>query len=618
MFRFGIGVATILVTFSMIAPAIDGAAAEPRDKKEKGSPAGRQAAPPRSSGPPPAVARPAAQAAPAFRHAPPPQRSAAPRAAPAFRHAPQRSAAPSSAPRMTAPPRLSVPRTVAPAQQRAPQIQRAQPRPQFQPRQQAVQPSQPRVSPQIRDAGRIQQPRQDVQQRIQQLQQQPGRARLSRDERRELRQLRREDRQQRSVEINRRRLEQLQQRATQGQLNRNQSRELRRLERADQSGRLGPRLQVREPSPQRARPARVTPQQVAQGRFASKFHSGKLERRAEHRASRLSARAAWRHKQFAHHVPWLGPIYWPYAYHDIFYYTFWPDAYDNGYWAYAYDFFFDSIFFPDGAPYVDYANLYRGPYGPATTGSVPTRTTPSVPGRVAQATREFCADQAKGIVAWPFEQIEAAIQPTSEQRNLIESLKAAAAKANAQFKEACPDTVPLTPPGRLQAMTMRLQATLDAVKTVRPALEAFYQSLSDEQKARFNELGPDFVKQRQGAAVQAAQGAQAECGGAKAALSGLAIDRIEDLVRPTDAQSAALDRLDDAIQKALDRLQAACPTAAALTPVGRLEAMQQRLEAMIAAANAVRPALDDFYAALDDEQKARFNRLDRETAPAGG
>ena len=42
--------------------------------------------------------------------------------------------------------------------------------------------------------------------------------------------------------------------------------------------------------------------------------------------------------------------------------------------------------------------------------------------------------------------------------------------------------------------------------------------------------------------------------------------------------------------------------------------MQQRIEAMIAAANTVRPALEEFYASLNDEQKAKLNRLGRETA----
>ncbi|MEJ2374354.1 MAG: Spy/CpxP family protein refolding chaperone [Pseudolabrys sp.] len=39
---------------------------------------------------------------------------------------------------------------------------------------------------------------------------------------------------------------------------------------------------------------------------------------------------------------------------------------------------------------------------------------------------------------------------------------------------------------------------------------------------------------------------------------------------------------------------------------------------MIDAANTVRPALDDFYASLSPEQKARFNRLGGELAKSGG
>ena len=45
-------------------------------------------------------------------------------------------------------------------------------------------------------------------------------------------------------------------------------------------------------------------------------------------------------------------------------------------------------------------------------------------------------------------------------------------------------------------MTGRLDATLEAVQTVRPALEKFYASLSDEQKERFNELGPEARRQQ--------------------------------------------------------------------------------------------------------------------------
>ena len=81
---------------------------------------------------------------------------------------------------------------------------------------------------------------------------------------------------------------------------------------------------------------------------------------AGRRAARLASRTAWQLGLLAPYVPWRGPVYWPYAYNDMFYYTFWPEAYDPGYWAYAYDDMFDGVFFPDGAPYAEYAA--EGPY----------------------------------------------------------------------------------------------------------------------------------------------------------------------------------------------------------------------------------------------------------------
>jgi hypothetical protein len=467
-------------------------------------------------------------------------------------------------------------------------------------------------------------------QRLQTLQSRRGH--LNRTERRELRQLRQQTTRQntrQAIQADPQRLQTLRQQAQQGRLNREQRRELRQLQRADRQQ----RLQARQPEQQRALRARqITRQQAAQGRFASAFHANardrrptRAERRAEWRRARLGAHWAWRHGHRARHVPWYGAVYWPYAYNDVFYYTFWPDAYDPGYWAYAYDDFFDGIFFPDGAPYVDYA--YGGPYqeGPtglaararATTGSAPN-TRRGIPGRLTQSTQQFCANQAEGITAWPFDRIAQAIEPTDRQKELLDDLKKAASEGAAQFKEACPTDVPMTPPGRLQAMTRRLQATLDTVKTVRPPLTALYESLNDEQKARFNEIGPKLPQRTRAAKQGETADQEAGCSGEKAGLSGLATERIEQAVQPNDQQYAALERLDEAMQKAVDDLQSACPNTHAQTPVGRLEVMQKRLEAMIEAANAVRPALEDFYASLSDEQKATFNRLGRNTAQSGG
>src|SRR5436190_6181166 len=84
------------------------------------------------------------------------------------------------------------------------------------------------------------------------------------------------------------------------------------------------------------------------------------------------------------------------------------------------------------------------------------------------------------------------VRPTAEQRDLLDQLKRASAQAADALKGSCSDNYALTPPARLQAMIDRVSATLEAVRIVRPALEAFYNSLSDEQQARFNALGPQL------------------------------------------------------------------------------------------------------------------------------
>jgi hypothetical protein len=480
------------------------------------------------------------------------------------------------------------------------------------------------------------------QQRLQQLQ---SRSRLTRTERRELNQLRRDERQnaQRNLtadpqktaattNANQQRIQELQ---SKGRLSRSERRELRGLQRDERRNAANPQQQnpqtavSNQQRQQRAARAQVTPQQVAQGRFASNLSPANQNRRANRRAARLASAVAWQLGVLAPYVPWRGPVYWPYAYNDLFYYTFWPDAYDPGYWAYAYDDFFDGVFFPDGAPYVEYTaeGPYDGAYARGTTGTAaPPRSysggASSAPGRVNQATRDFCAEQASGITAWPIDKIANAVRPNNEQKKLLDDLRQASQQAASEFKDACPDAVPLTPPGRLQAMTQRLQAMSDATGTVKPALEAFYNSLTDEQKARFNEIGPSLARsqrsQQRTAANSEQQEQAANCSSEKAGLSNLTVNRIEDLVQPTEAQEASLDRLDEALQKAVETLRNACPNTVAMTPVGRLEVMKQRLDAMIAAANTVRPALEDFYAALTDEQKAKFNRLGRQTAQSGG
>jgi LTXXQ motif family protein len=84
------------------------------------------------------------------------------------------------------------------------------------------------------------------------------------------------------------------------------------------------------------------------------------------------------------------------------------------------------------------------------------------------------------------ERLERATQPTAEQKPKFDQLKEAATKAAAIVKAACPSEPSFTPTGRLASAEKRLTAMLEAIRTVRPAMDAYYNSLSDEQKARLS------------------------------------------------------------------------------------------------------------------------------------
>jgi hypothetical protein len=90
---------------------------------------------------------------------------------------------------------------------------------------------------------------------------------------------------------------------------------------------------------------------------------------------------------------------------------------------------------------------------------------------------------------WQGERIEKAVQPNAQQQAKLDALKTAMANAADQLKKTCPAALPVTPPARLTAMAMRLDTMLQTVKSVRGALDDFYNSLSDEQKAQFDLIG---------------------------------------------------------------------------------------------------------------------------------
>ena len=292
-----------------------------------------------------------------------------------------------------------------------------------------------------------------------------------------------------------------------------------------------------------------------------------------------------------HHLGWVGPLFWPYAYGDFFYYALWPDdyAYVDPFWAYGYGDIYEGIF----SPY-SYDEYVAGRGAPARMTAL------------TEQMAQSCSDEAAEVTGWPIDQIQDAVKPSAEQNTLLDDLGNAVVKASDEIKSHCPTSVSFTPTGRLETMQQRLQALVTAVNIVSPPLTKFYDSLNDEQKARFNEIGAKQGEQKERASNASAP--KGECDASVMAWPGDQIDRV---VRPNEAQRVKLEALQSAAANAADVIKAACPSEAPSTPPSRLAAIGKHLQAMLQAVETIRPKLDDFYNALSDDQKARFNTMGR-------
>src|SRR4249920_407926 len=101
------------------------------------------------------------------------------------------------------------------------------------------------------------------------------------------------------------------------------------------------------------------------------------------------------------------------------------------------------------------------------------------------------------------------------------------------------------------------------------------------------------------------------CDARSAGLTQLRTDWIARLPKPNGAQDKALDALAEASGKAIDMFAASCPRRAPRlqTATGQFEMMERRMDTAVQAVKTVRSAFVAFYAALDDQQKARVDEL---------
>ncbi len=315
-------------------------------------------------------------------------------------------------------------------------------------------------------------------------------------------------------------------------------------------------------------------------------------------------RGWWQHSNGGY--GWVGPLYWPFAYNDMYDYAMWGNGDDDSFWGYGYDDIYAGMFAPYG--YDDLTGYLPQQYASSNPNdleqAVPaTGTLSAPPDQLAQ----MCGQDSRDIAGLPIDLFQQAIQPTDVQRAALDDLANASVKAVQDIKAACPTDIALTAPSRLAVMQQRINAMIAAVATVQPPLEKFYGLLSDDQKERLTALGQD-QRQSQPAEKTAASLPQT-CGAAQPGVMEWPIAKIDQMVRPTEAQRTSLLTLQNAATKAADMLKVSCQPDNALTPPARLAVVGKRLDTMLQAVTTVRSALNDFYGTLSDEQKARFEAI---------
>lgn len=307
----------------------------------------------------------------------------------------------------------------------------------------------------------------------------------------------------------------------------------------------------------------------------------------------------WRHRHGG--FGWVGPVFWPFAFYDVYDYSLWGYGYGPSFWDYGYPDIYAGIFAPYGYDNLMAYGGYLPGGGKSARGSFASTNSGD-----RSSLAQMCGDDSREIAGLPIDAIQKALLPDDAQRAALDDLANASVKAAQDIKAACPTDVALTAPRRIALMQQRIEAMIAAVNLVQLPLEKFYGLLTDEQKARFNGLA---ARQRPARAERTARSAEPVCGAPQAGLTDWPSDAIEESVQPNDDQRKGLDALQNAATSAADMLKEACQPEEALTPPARLAAVGKRLTTMLEAVKTVRTALDGFYGSLNDEQKAGFDAI---------
>lgn len=288
------------------------------------------------------------------------------------------------------------------------------------------------------------------------------------------------------------------------------------------------------------------------------------------------------------------PIAAPGAFEDMLGYAFWPREYGRQFWSHGPRDIMRVMTAPTAAFAAD-----------AEDGSPRRRlqTAMVMSASANDSNRAICVARVKDQAMRPLDRIDQAISLTLEQRQGLDALRTTVRTAIDGEAAACRGDLPATQPERLRAMIDGLWAMRYAEFRIRPALETFYGSLTDAQKAQLAEE-PQTVGSSE--AAPAPPTPAAICSEPVAA-DGNPFDPIQRALQPTPEQRKSLQMLYGASMEMAQFLTTTCPTETPDTPMARLSAASDRVMSLLHAAMNIEPMLGEFYASLSDQQRRRFN-----------
>ena len=99
-----------------------------------------------------------------------------------------------------------------------------------------------------------------------------------------------------------------------------------------------------------------------------------------------------------------------------------------------------------------------------------------------------CQQWVVDLRSWPVRQIEEGTSLSDEQHAALYELTATIYRAAGRLGTACVADDRFTPPGRLEARQVELEALQQGIDAIRPAFSRFESELTDVQKARLGSL----------------------------------------------------------------------------------------------------------------------------------